>query len=94
MKRDGLCICTKTTLLQKIPTEYEFKIVEFLRFAISPLRKYNLEINQITNMDDVPVTIDVLSHQSVDSKDTKSIVMGTTKISWEAVKVIKNMRIS
>ena len=35
MRRNGLCIGTKTTIAQKLPREYERKITEFLKCVIN-----------------------------------------------------------
>jgi len=32
MRRNGLCMCTKTTISQKLPREYERKITEFHKY--------------------------------------------------------------
>ena len=38
MRRNCLCMRTKTTIVQKLPREYERKIIEFHRYVIN-LRK-------------------------------------------------------
>ena len=35
MRRNGLCMCTKTTIAQKLPREYERKIIEFHKYSMS-----------------------------------------------------------
>jgi len=34
MRRNGLCMHTKTTIVQKLPCEYERKIIEFHKYVI------------------------------------------------------------
>lgn len=78
MKRHGLSMRTKTSLAQKMPIDYENKIINFHRFIISARRKFNFHFNQIANMDEVPLTFDVPSNRTVDSKGTKSVTIKTT----------------
>ena len=35
MRRNGLCMGTKTTRAQKLPREYERKIIEFHKYGVS-----------------------------------------------------------
>ena len=42
MRINGLCMCTKTTVVQKLPCEYERKIIEF--------HKYEYVINMRKNL--------------------------------------------
>ena len=44
MKRCGLAICTKTRTAQKVPIEYESKIVSFHKFVLDARKKNGFEI--------------------------------------------------
>ena len=57
MGRNGLCMCTKTTIVQKRPREYERKIIEFHKYVINMRKKLCFEIGQLGNMDEVPLTL-------------------------------------
>ena len=51
MTRNGLCMHTKTTVVQKLPCEYERKIIEFHKYVINMREKLCFEIgNQGTWM--------------------------------------------
>ena len=52
MRRNGLCMCTKTTIVQKLPCEYERKIIEFHKYVINMRKKLCFEIGQVRNMDE------------------------------------------
>ena len=60
MKRHGLCVRTKTLYPKKAPIDYEPKITEFHRFVITARKKFNFEMNQITNMHEVPLILTLL----------------------------------
>ena len=79
MKRNGLCICTKTTIVQKLPHEYKRKImVEFHKYVINMRKKLCFEIGQLGNMDEVPLVFDVPSNNTVDVKGAKTIMIKTS----------------
>nr|AHN53440.1 DDE superfamily endonuclease [Nuttalliella namaqua] len=78
MKRSGLSMRTKTRIAQQMPKEYESKILAFHKFVIDARKKNNFEISQIGNMDEVPLTFDVPSNRTVDSKGAKSITIKTS----------------
>ena len=71
MRRNCLCVRTKTTIAQKLPSEYERKIVEFHKYVINVRKRLCFEIGQLGNMDQVPLAFDVLSNKTVDVKGAK-----------------------
>ena len=77
MKRNNLCMQAKTKISQKMPVEYEDKIIEFHRFIINARKQEKFELSQIANMDEVPLTFNVPSNKTVDSKGAKSIIVKT-----------------
>jgi len=78
MRRNGLCMRTETTIAQKLPREYERKIIEFHEYIINMRKKLCFEIGQLGNMDEVPLTFDVLSNKTVDVKGAKTIMIKTS----------------
>ena len=78
MRRNGLCMHTKTTKAQKLPHEYERKVVEFHKYVINMRKKLCFEIGQLGNMDEVPSTFDVPSNKTVDVKGAKTIMIKTS----------------
>ena len=44
MRRNSLCMRTKTTIAQKLPREYERKIIEFHKYVINMRKKLCFEI--------------------------------------------------
>lgn len=78
MRRSGLAMRTKTRIAQKMPKEYEAKILSFHNFVIKARKKNSFEIGQIGNMDEVPLTFDVPSNRTVDLKGAKTITVKTS----------------
>ena len=68
MRRNGLCMRTKTTVVQNLLHEYQRKIIEFHKHVINMRKKLCFEIGQLGNMDEVPLTFDVPSKKTVDVK--------------------------
>ena len=77
-RRNGLCMRNKTTIAQKLPHEYERKIIEFHKYVINMRKKLCFEIVQLGNMDEVPLTFDVPSNKTVDAKGSKIIMIKTS----------------
>jgi len=46
MRRNGLCMRTKTTIAQKLPREYEREIIEFHKYVINMRNKLCFETGQ------------------------------------------------
>ena len=68
MRRNGLCMRTKTTIAQKLPCEYERNIIEFHKYVINMRKKLCFDIGQLGNMDEVPLTFGVPSNKTMDVK--------------------------
>ena len=69
---------TKTTVAQKLPREYDRKIIEFHKCVINMRKKLCFEIRQLGNMNEVPLTFDVPSNKTVDVKGAKTIMIKTS----------------
>jgi len=78
LRRKCLCMRTKTTIVQKLPHEYERKIIEFHKYAINMRKKLCFEIEQLGNMDEVPLMFDVPLNKTVDVKGAKTITIKTS----------------
>ena len=55
MKRNGLSLRQKTTLAQRLPSDYEEKIVQFQRFIIKQRRAHSYPLHLMANMDESPI---------------------------------------
>ena len=56
LKHNGLSLRQKTTLAQRLPDDYEEKIVRFHHFVISRRKEYNYSLHLLANMDETPLT--------------------------------------
>ena len=68
---------TKTTIAQKLPREYERKIIELQKYVINMRKKLCFVIGQLWNMDEVSLTFDLPSNKTVDVKVAKTIMIKT-----------------
>jgi len=75
MRRNVLCMRTKTTIAQKLRCKCERKIIEFHKYVINMRKKLCFEKGQLGNMDEVPLTFDVPSNKTVDVKGAKTIMI-------------------
>jgi len=78
MRRNGLCMCTKTTITQKLPCECERMIIEFHKYVINMKKKLCFEMGQLGNMDEVPLTFDAPSNKTVEVKGAKTVMIKTS----------------
>ena len=65
MKREGLSMRTKTSIAQRMPADYNDKIVKFHKFVIHAWKRTSFELGQIVNMDEVQLTFDVPLNKTV-----------------------------
>ena len=67
MKQNGLSLRQKTTLTlaQRLPDDYEEKIVNFHRFIINRRKQHSYPLHVIANMDETPLTFDMPVHDDV-----------------------------
>jgi hypothetical protein len=78
MKRESLSMRTRTKLAQKMPAEYENKILQFHKYVIGARKNFDFELGQIANMDETPLTFDVPSNRTVEVKGSKTVAIKTT----------------
>lgn len=78
MNRHNLCIRARTKIAQKLPSELENKIESFQRQIIKLRKEYGFDLSQIGNMDETPVSFDLPSNYTVDTKGSKTIFVKTT----------------
>ena len=78
MKRHGLSLRQKTTLAQRLPDDYEEKIVRFHRFIIDRRKEHNYPLHVIANMDETPLTFDMPPNRTIHNTGEKAIKIRTT----------------
>ena len=78
MKRSGFSIPQRTTIAQRLPQDYEEKLVKFQRYVIAQSKKHDFELKYIGNGDQTPVTFDIVTNSMVTEKGVKSVSILTT----------------
>ncbi|KAE8737973.1 hypothetical protein FOCC_FOCC016556, partial [Frankliniella occidentalis] len=86
MKRNNLSVRRRTTIAQRLPQDYEEKLLKFQRqvlrrsnaYVIALRRRNNPLPGQIGNADQTPLYLGMPSRTSVDTKGKKSISIKTT----------------
>ena len=79
MKRHGLSMRTKTRLAQKMPIQYEDKILNFHKFVIQLRKQTKVPLCQIGNMDKTAMKFDCPSNRTVDIKGSKTYCQNNWK---------------
>lgn len=78
MKRNALSLRQKTTLAQRLPADYEEKIVRFHRFIINRRKEHGYPLHLIANMDETPLTFDMPPNRTINNMGEKTIKIRTT----------------
>ena len=78
MKRNGLSLRQKTTLAQRLPDDYEEKIVRFHRYIIDLRNEHSYPLHLIANMDETPLTFDMPPNRTINNVGEKTIKIRTT----------------
>lgn len=78
MRRSGLALRRRTTLAQRLPADFEEKLVNFQRYVIQMRQRHLYPFHQIGNADETPVFFDMASNTTVDTKGVKSVLLRGT----------------
>ena len=78
MNRNGYSIRTRTKIAQKLPKEFAEKITSFQRYIIRLRLRAEYALDCIGNMDETPVTMDMVGNSTVDKVGKKTILLKTT----------------
>lgn len=77
-KRQGFSVRRRTTMCQKLPAEFEDKLLEFQKYVIKKRKENKYILSQIGNADQTPVYFDMPSSTTVDKKGAKSVSVKTS----------------
>ena len=79
LERHGVSIRRRTTVAQKLPQDYEDKLINFQRFhCIAKRKQHNYELRYIGNADQTPMTFDIVANSTVYKKGSKTVSILTT----------------
>lgn len=78
MKRNGLVLRQKTKISQKLPHDFENKIISFHSFVINQRKKGGYDLSNIGNIDETPVWFDMPTSKTVTNRGERSVLIKTT----------------
>ena len=78
MRRQGFSLRRRTSIAQKMPADYEDKLVNFQRFVIRLRRANNYLLGQIGNADQTPVCFDLPQNYTINTKGARDVRIKTT----------------
>jgi hypothetical protein len=78
MCHKGLALCRRTTLVQKLATDYVEKLIACQHHIINLCRKHDYLSGQMGNADETPVFFDMPANTTIDTKSSKSVLVKTT----------------
>lgn len=78
MKRQCLSLRRRTTICQKLPSDYEDKLVQYQRHVIQLRLKKRYHLSQIGNADETAVFFDMPRNYTVSEKGQKQVTVKTT----------------
>lgn len=73
MKRQGFSLRRRTTICQKLPGDFEEKLVNYQKFVISLRKEFNFLLGQIGNADETPIWFDLPANYTVHEKGDKQV---------------------
>ena len=76
--RHDLSIRRRTTISQKLPENFEDKLLKFQRFINAKRKKHEYDLSLIGNADQTQLTFDMPANSTADAKGTKSVSIMTT----------------
>lgn len=78
MRRNGLSLRRRTSLAQRLPSDFEDKLLSFQRHIIKLRKTHSYPLDQIGNADQTPVFFDMPSSVTVAKRGDKSVLVRST----------------
>ena len=75
MRRNGLSLWRHTAICQKLPTDFEEKLVNFQQHVIMLRKRGNFLMGQIGNADEMPIWLDMPRNYTVEQKGVKQVLI-------------------
>ncbi|GFT97623.1 pogo transposable element with KRAB domain [Trichonephila clavipes] len=77
MTRNNLGLREKTKVSQMLPKDVDNKSISFQKYVIGLRKQKKYLLSQIGNMNETPVTFDMIGNKTIDMKGTKTIHIKT-----------------
>ena len=78
MDRLGFSIRRRTTIAQKLPQDYEEKLIKFQHYVLAKRKEHDFDLKYIGNADQTPLTFDIVTNSTVSAKGVKSVPILST----------------
>ena len=78
MDQFGFSIRRRTTIAQKLPQDYEEKLIKFQHYVLSKRKEHDFDLKYIGNADQTPLTFDFVTNSTVSVKGVKSVPILST----------------
>ncbi|KAE8745947.1 hypothetical protein FOCC_FOCC007308 [Frankliniella occidentalis] len=78
MVRHGFSLHRRTSICQKLPADFEEKLVAFQRFVITLRKEIDYLLGQIGNADETPIWFDLPANYTITEKGDKQVVLKST----------------
>ena len=78
LARNSFSIRCRTTVAQKLPENFDDKLINFHRFIIQMRQRYGFDLSVIGNADQTPLTFDIASKTTVSASGIKTVPIITT----------------
>ena len=78
MDRFGFSIRRQTTIAQKLPQDYEEKLIKFQHYVLAKRKEHDFDLKYIGNADQTPLTFDIVTNSTVSAKGVKSVPILST----------------
>ena len=78
MRRKGLTLRRRTSLAQRLPSDFEEKLLSFQRYVLKLRKTHSYPLDQIGNADQTPVFFDMPTSVTVAKKGEKSVIVRST----------------
>ncbi|KAJ8412737.1 hypothetical protein AAFF_G00116880 [Aldrovandia affinis] len=78
MRRNGLSLRSRTSLAQRLPSDFREKLLPYQRYVIKLRKKHSYPLDQMGNADQTPVFFDMPTSVTVHKKGDKSVIVRST----------------
>lgn len=69
----GFSIIRRTTIAQKLPQDYEEKLIKFQHYVLAKRKEHDFDLKYIGNADQTPLTFDIVTNSIVSDRGVKSV---------------------
>lgn len=88
MRREGFSLRRRTSICQKLPADFDDKLVQFQRHVIDLRRRYAYEFKHIGNADETPLYFDMPRNYTVNAKGEKQVNILSTGYEKQRITVM------